>query len=193
MENIQLDVAQVIGVIGGIRSSDPEAAKRATDILRLCLNREGFQFGDLETALKPLFTVVGNIFENQKTIFNKLGDVMKEIEDMKAQAAQNTAAMQKSLGELRATVDKANESQASIDARIAAAVAAARAGDLEATRTELAALKVEQDKQTVILADMDAQVPDAVVEPTEPPVEPTEPPVEPAEPVTPTEPVQRRR
>lgn len=118
---------------------------------------------------------------------------MKEIEDMKAQAAQNTAAMQKSLGELRATVDKANESQASIDARIAAAVAAARAGDLEATRTELAALKVEQDKQTVILADMDAQVPDAVVEPTEPPVEPTEPPVEPAEPVTPTEPVQRRR
>jgi hypothetical protein len=111
--------------------------------------------------LKWLLTEGWAILSRLDSIDKKQGDIMAKFDEVKAQAEQNTAAIQKSLGEVRTKIDELTAQQGNIDAKIEEAKAAVRAEDTAAFEGKLDEIKAEQDKQSATLKTLDDIVPDA--------------------------------
>jgi hypothetical protein len=113
--------------------------------------------------------------EHKKANNSRLEKIMATVEEIKTQAKKNADTLNKVFGEIRAKLDELLSQQGDVDAKIAAAVAAARAEDKAGLESALEEVKSAQDEQTSVLDSLDAIVPDAPEEPTEPepPIEPT--------------------
>ena len=108
-ENINLDVSQVLNLFSGLRLSDPAAAQRTLDVLRLILNRETVALGEIAEAIKPLASRMDTMSERQTQILTRLGDMMASQEQV------NSA-----LSRIEAGTTKASEAVTAIGTRISA-------------------------------------------------------------------------